>query len=467
MSQTIVLLDYEPRTVARVTESLLPIGNALVPDVTLALAAGDVLGRPGMAWTGSSIMIAWASRDGGDLRNVAILDAGGEVASTGQAAATDIGPSMDVAWASSHAAVVWVEGVAGDPEVVIGLYAGDGTPEGLPVRITTSAGAASAPVVDADDSAILAAWVDSRSGADEVRLAVMGHDGSMAAADAAVPSSAGGSSPAVSVAHRMVAWIDPGAGTPTARTSLLDASWIPSATPVDVAPAGGLALASSPGRLLAALGGDFATLGEDGAAVGSTVALGADAVSSMAWGVISAAGVGASPPGGPPGVLLALAGCAQHDDCTSWAPGIAPVATRTGRDEIESLVVHDAATSGSWASRPVTYLSIQFFQAGPRDGPDIPGGYLLTGVPYESCGLCVLVYENCGTSTCERTYLARGGHLDLESIGPAGTVLAGSLVDVQLAEVTIDSSDGSSSWVPGGREICLGGYEFSQIIAPY
>ena len=30
MSQTLLLLDYEPRTVARVTESLLPIGSELV-----------------------------------------------------------------------------------------------------------------------------------------------------------------------------------------------------------------------------------------------------------------------------------------------------------------------------------------------------------------------------------------------------------------------------------------------------
>lgn len=41
MSQTLLLLDYEPRTVARVTESLLPIGSELVTakDVDAAVNA--------------------------------------------------------------------------------------------------------------------------------------------------------------------------------------------------------------------------------------------------------------------------------------------------------------------------------------------------------------------------------------------------------------------------------------------
>ncbi len=442
------------------------IGGTVLPDTALAVPAADVLGRPGLAWTGSSILLAWNTSDAGGTRNVAILDEAGTVASLDQQPATGLAGSTDVAWAGSHAAVVWIESVSGDPEVMLGFAAGDGTAGGTPIRLTSATGAASMPVVDADGAAILAAWIDARTGSDVVRFAAVGHDGSTIAADAAIPSGAGATSPAVSAAHRTVAWIDSGSGSPAARAVTLDPAWA-AGTPVDVAAGGRLLLASAADRLMAAVDGNLATLGTDAAPQGALVPLGTDPVAALAWGSISVAAAGASTTGSTPALVLALAGCARHDACTSWMPSLEPVATRTGRDDLAYFTGHDAALSGSWDDRPVTYLSIQMFQADPRGGPVVPGGYLLTGAGYEICGLCVLLYEDCGASTCERTYLARGGRLDLASIGPIGTTLAGTLEDVQLAEVEIDSSSMVSTWVPGGREICLGRYGFSETIEPY
>ena len=125
---------------------------------------------------------------------------------------------------------------------------------------------------------------------------------------------------------------------------------------------------------------------------------------------------------------------------------------------------HDAAMAGSFTSRPVTYLSIQIYQDAPYHGPTGPGINTLTGMPYETCGLCVLVYEDCTTSTCGAIYLARSGVLDIASIGESGDTLAGVLTNARFDEVTINSTTRQSEWVEDGEQICIGSYTFDETI---
>jgi hypothetical protein len=185
-----------------------------------------------------------------------------------------------------------------------------------------------------------------------------------------------------------------------------------------------------------------------------------DPAAALAWGDLAAAAAGAS----GSDLALALTGCTAHERCDSWHRELATTGTRTGWDGEREILAHEGAFEGTFASRPVTYVSIQIREGAPYHGPDTTGTMLLAGAAYETCGLCVLVYEGCGTSACARTYLARSGTLVIDEIGVTGDVFGGTLVGAQLAEVAIDSSTGESTWVEDGREVCIGSYAFSETI---
>jgi hypothetical protein len=434
-----------------------PVGETVTADRTIPLTAGDVSGRPAMTWTGSNLMLAWnttASR-----MHVAVVDASGGLVSHRSVSGVDLGPSPDLAWSGSHAALAWVERVDANPEVHLGFLGTDGMQEGSPVHVTSGATPRD-PDVDATGSAVALAWTDARTGSSEVHRAVYGHDAAPVAADAALTTTGGVSSPSISASHRVVAWTDDRDGTHRIYTLALDTSWAAAGTEASVADGSAPVLASSSARLGLAVGAELMTLGLDGLSASAAVALALDSASALEWGDL---GAGAAGPSGPD-LVLALAGCAGHESCDAWTALLVPPETRTGYDLFAHTLGHDAAIAGSFTSRPVTYLSIQIYQDAPYHGPDSTGTVLLSGVPYETCGLCVLVYETCGASTCARTYLARSGSLRITSIGTDGERFAGVLHDLKLAEATIDSTTRASTWVEDGREMCIGHYTFDETI---
>jgi len=432
-----------------------PMGEVVSGPIAIPVSPGDVAGRPSLAWTGTSLLVAWTTAG---ERHAASVDLAGSLIAHEAHAAVGPGPSPSISWSGSHAALAWVEEVAGSREVLLAFVGAGCTEEAAPEAVTASA-SASDPDVDAIPGAVAMAWVDARSGLAQIHRAVLGHDGSVVAADASLTTTGGASSPAISAGHRLVAWTDDRDGTRRIYTVALDTSWSPVGSDAAVGEGSSIALGAAEGRIGLASGSDLLTLGADGAAEGAPLAMGLDA-RALAWGDIAAAAAG----GSGADLVVRLAGCADHEGCDSWTGSLEPVETRTGYDLFTEYLGHDAAIEGSWTARPVTYLSIQIFQGDPYHGPTGTGTFSLTGEPYETCGLCVLLYEECSVSTCARVYLARAGTLAIDSTGGEGDVFSGTLTGAVLAEVSIDSSSRESEWVEGGLESCFGTYGFSQII---
>ncbi|MBW2264212.1 MAG: hypothetical protein JRG91_19780, partial [Deltaproteobacteria bacterium] len=433
------------------------LGEVVTTETALALTAGDVNGRPALTWTGSNLMLAWSTTS--SERHVAVVDLSASVVAHNTTIGTNLGPSPDLSWSGSHAAIAWTMQVDSFMEMHVETLVEDGTHSGWGWRVTSGA-TTSQPAVDADGSAIALAWVDARSGDPEVHRAVYGHDGSPIAMEAALTSTGGVSSPAISAMHRIAAWTDDRDGTDRVYTIALDGSWNPIGTDAAVADGAAFTFEAVTDRIGLIAGADLLTLGVDGLAAGAAMALGLDAAAALAWGDLAAGAAGAS----GPDLVLALAGCAEHETCDAWTSVLTPLETRTGHDLLPGHLGHDAAVEGSFTSRPVTYLSIQMFQDAPFHGPEETGIYTLTGMGYETCGLCVLVYEDCTTSTCGATYLARSGVLEIASIGESGDRLAGVLRNARLDEVTINSTTRESDWVEDGGQICIGSYSFDETI---
>ena len=434
-----------------------PVGDTVLGATALALSAGDVSGRPALAWTGSNLLLGWNTA--ASEMHLAVVDSSAAVISHDSVSGVSLGPSPDLSWSGSHAAFTWTEQVDSNVEVHLGFVGADGTLASSPVHVTSGA-TPSQTDVDADGTAVAIAWVDARSGSSEVHRAVYGHDASPIATDAALTSTGGASSPAISASHRLATWTDDRDGTDRIRTLALDGSWNPVGTDAAVADAASLAFDAVADRIGLVAGADLLTLATDGLVDGTALALSLDAAASLAWGDLAAGAAGSS----GADLVLAMAGCAEHETCDAWIPLLAPLETRTGHDLLRGTLGHDAAIAGTFTSRPVTYLSIQMYQDAPYHGPEETGIYTLTGVPYETCGLCVLVLEDCGTSTCGATYLARSGILDVTSIGTSGERLAGALRNLILDEVTINSTTRESEWVEDGARICIGSYSFNETI---
>lgn len=437
-----------------------PLGAILLPDTVLGLTPGDVNGRPALSWTGSDLLLAWNTFS--DERHVAAADLSATLIAHNSYTSTGLSFAPDLSWSGSHAALVWIEQVSSSYEVFIAFVGPDASQEGTPVQLTSSAVAAE-PTVDAATSAVAAAWVDTRTGTAEARRAVVDHDGAIIASDAALTTTGGVSHAAISAGHHLGAWTEFRAGANRIYTLPLDGSWDPVGTETEATDCDDpwFTLASTTGRIGLAWDAGLLTLEPDGVAAGTPVPLGLTTSYALAWGDLNAAAAGRS---WGLGLVLAFSGCAGHDTCTSWMPLLESTHTRTAWDPYVHTLGHEAAITGSFSSRPVTYLSVQIYQDAPYHGPDSTGTSILTDDPYETCGLCVLVYEDCGTSSCTRTYLARSGTLDITSIGTTGDTLAGTLSNAQLAEVTIDSTTRESEWVEDGLEICLGTYMFDETI---
>ncbi len=438
------------------------VGNVVVEDTTLVLAgASDVLGRPAVVWTQESLLMAWMEASGG--RSVAVVETDGTVSAERSTPAVSPAGGVDMSWAASHAALAWVSQIDADTDVQLVFVDAYGVDEGAGMRITEAAGDATAVDVDASATAVAVTWIDRRSGAHEARLAVVDHAGATLVADAPLTSTGNVGKVSVAAEHRLVAYADQRASVPGTWVLALDASWDPVGAEILVDDRDGLALRGVGGGIVLGVPGALFTLEKDGTPADTGMALPFIVIGDLDIGEIAVAATGAGEPDAAD-LVLALAGCAQFETCSAWTSSVTALSTRTGADDVARFVGHDAALEGSFSDRPVTYLSVQIFQDDPFGGPTAPGGHVLTGVPYESCGTCVLLYEGCDLTGCDAVYLATAGKLSITDIGYEGDRFSGTLSNVQLALIDLDSADRSSTFVEGGPEICLGSYEFDEVI---
>jgi len=114
---------------------------------------------------------------------------------------------------------------------------------------------------------------------------------------------------------------------------------------------------------------------------------------------------------------------------------------------------------------PADVLQVEIYTFDDYQGATDIGTYSLAGSRYEDCANCVVVRQNCTTSSCEKKFLVDEGDLVISQWDHAGGVFRGKLVGAKAHEVTIDSETFVSTLVPGGETWCLDGVEFEAPIA--
>lgn len=108
------------------------------------------------------------------------------------------------------------------------------------------------------------------------------------------------------------------------------------------------------------------------------------------------------------------------------------------------------------------FLSLQIY-------PDLAGAatsagtYELTDFNYATCENCLLIYAGCDDQTCQKTFIAGEGTLEITNAGTvdgaftAGEPFTAALTDAKLVEVTIDSNY-DTEIVEGGESWCISQY---------
>ena len=104
-----------------------------------------------------------------------------------------------------------------------------------------------------------------------------------------------------------------------------------------------------------------------------------------------------------------------------------------------------------------TYLSVESYRE--WDGPVEAGTYILDGVNYADCGLCVVIYSDCSDSGCESVFYAYQGTVDVVSLDLiSGGSVEVNLIDVVLTEVLVDGGTFTSTPVENARTWCVDGH---------
>ena len=92
-------------------------------------------------------------------------------------------------------------------------------------------------------------------------------------------------------------------------------------------------------------------------------------------------------------------------------------------------------------------------------GPTSPGRYVLDGINFKDCGLCLLMLQGCDDSgECEKTFYADEGVVEITQI--ASDRFAANYSGVVYREVTLDQEDSTSVPVPNGETVCVDGFTF-------
>ncbi len=113
-------------------------------------------------------------------------------------------------------------------------------------------------------------------------------------------------------------------------------------------------------------------------------------------------------------------------------------------------------TSGTFSS-----LGVELWVS--LSGPDGPGTYTIDDSNYNACSLCVITMNGCTQTTegvrCAKAFLAQSGGLRIDALDGVGGSFQGKLTNVELIEVTIDSSTWTSTPVPNGQDWCISSFD--------
>lgn len=125
--------------------------------------------------------------------------------------------------------------------------------------------------------------------------------------------------------------------------------------------------------------------------------------------------------------------------------------------------------TSSQSALPHDILSLQIY--GDLDGAASSAGtYQLDDFNYATCVNCLLVYTDCTTDSCAKTFIAGRGELDISASGQVDgefrndETFAATLRNAELVEVTIDPNTYEARLVEGGESWCISEFTWSDTI---
>lgn len=120
-------------------------------------------------------------------------------------------------------------------------------------------------------------------------------------------------------------------------------------------------------------------------------------------------------------------------------------------------------TARSSAVPPYDVIGVDIFE-GFENTPVAPGRYVLDGINYRDCGVCVLGFKGCtGDGFCEKELYAQRGTIEISRLPSTGQFTA-TLEGVVFDEVAIDDETDVSTPVVGGEQWCLDGFAFDRAV---
>lgn len=94
----------------------------------------------------------------------------------------------------------------------------------------------------------------------------------------------------------------------------------------------------------------------------------------------------------------------------------------------------------------------------------VSGTYPLNDFRLDRCNPCLFLYEGCETASCQRTYAAGAGELEISQTGVDGTRFVARATGVEMAEATLDTWEEETQLIEGGAGWCIDEVEWDLII---
>ncbi|NOZ00579.1 MAG: thioredoxin family protein [Deltaproteobacteria bacterium] len=135
----------------------------------------------------------------------------------------------------------------------------------------------------------------------------------------------------------------------------------------------------------------------------------------------------------------------------SWKP-------MEGMDSPKGNFVFSSDTTSGF---PYSGLLLIIRQYSTYKGPTGPGTYQITDDDFANCDICMLMFENCTESKCDRIYLAQEGTIDISKLDGANGPFEATLHNVVMREAVIGAEDFSTKIVDDGKNWCLDGKQMS------
>jgi hypothetical protein len=129
-------------------------------------------------------------------------------------------------------------------------------------------------------------------------------------------------------------------------------------------------------------------------------------------------------------------------------------------DSDQPLFVFQATNSTEY---PMDIIEVLSYPGEPYNGPSSPGTYSLEGNNYEDCSLCLIIYADCGESSCDSMYFSDTGTVTFDTNVNVDQNFSGKLNNVVFREVEIDSDTYHSTPVEGGNSWCVDSLHISSV----